>query len=315
MGRDGHGPHPPVVASAEGRVRRLRWAIFFNVAFIALELSAGFAVGSLALLSDAWHNLTDVLALGIAWFAVCQVRRPADSGRTFGYHRAGILAALANSVLLAGVTLNLVLQAVERLLHPPAGLPNGDVVLGVAAVGVLVNGLAAYALHGEGRDLNLRGVFLHMLGDALVSCGVVIAGGLILFTGSGWPDPVASLLVAVFIFVGAWRILREALDVLMEGTPRGLAVRDVSAAIGRVPGVRGVHHVHVWCLSADFRALSCHVVVIDQPISAAGLVIEEVRQTLLRQFGITHVTIQVESDLPAATRPVTIYPFGSASQQ
>jgi cobalt-zinc-cadmium efflux system protein len=297
------------VAGPGQSTRQLRRAIALNGFFIVVELSVGIAVASLALVSDAWHNLTDVLGLAIAWFALHQVQRPADPGRTFGYHRAGILAALANSVLLGGVTVNLVLEAIERLRHPPAAPPDGGVILGVAALGVLVNGAAAYGLRGAGTDLNLRSAFLHLLADAIVSAAVVLAGLLIHLTGWGWPDPVASLLVAVFIFGGAWRILREAVDVLMEGTPRGIDVREVAETVGRVGGVRGVHHVHVWALGAHLKALSCHIVVDDQPVGAAGLLIEEVRHVLAERFGIGHATIQLESDLPAPTTLLDIHPF------
>jgi cobalt-zinc-cadmium efflux system protein len=299
----GHGHphlHLPGPCSHEQAARRLRWAILLNALFILVELSAGMAVGSLALVSDAWHNLTDILALFIAWFAMRQVRRPADPGRTFGYHRAGILAALANSVLLAGVTLNLGLEAVQRLRQPPAVSPDGGVIVLVAAVGVLVNGAAAFALRGTRSDLNLRTAFLHLLGDALVSGAVVLAGVLILTAGWRWPDPVAGLLVAGFIVASAWGILREALNVLMEGTPRGIDVAEVSRVMAEVPGVRGVHHVHVWSLGADLRALSCHLVVADQPVSSGGLLLAEVRHLLSQRFGIAHVTVQLESELPQA---------------
>lgn len=279
--------------------RRLRLAILLNGAFIALELAVGLRIGSLALVSDAWHNLTDVLALGIAWFAMRQVRRPADAGRTFGYHRAGILAAVGNSVLLAGVTLNLLLQGAQRLWQPPATSPDGHLIVAVAAAGVLVNGVAALGLRRAGRDLNLRTAFLHLLADALVSAGVVLAGAVIVATGWRWPDPVASLLVALFVLAAAWGVLREALNVLMEGTPRGLELREVTAAIGRVPGVRGVHHVHLWALSADVRALSCHIVIDDQPISAAGLLVAELQRTLRERFAIGHATLQLESEVGA----------------
>ncbi len=306
------GPDRPVRSPHASRdpgqsVAHLRWAILLNSLFIALELAAGFAVNSLALISDAWHNLTDVLGLGIAWFAVRQIRRPADSVRTFGYHRAGILAALGNSVLLGAVTVNLFLEAVRRLREPPALPVSAAVILAVAAVDVAINGAVALALHRSGRDLNLRSAFLHMLGDALVSLGVVVAGGIMLWTGWVWPDPVAGILVGVFILAGAWRIVREAVNVLMEGTPRGLDVEEVSAAIARVPGVRGVHHLHVWSLGSDLTDLSCHVVVEDQPVSTGGLVQERIRKELLDRFGIGHATNQLETVVPLAADPLPIH--------
>jgi cobalt-zinc-cadmium efflux system protein len=250
------------------------------------------------------------VGLGIAWFAVRQVRRPADSARTFGYHRAGILAALGNSVFLAAITVNLFLEAVRRLREPPALPASGGIILAVAAIGVAINGLVAFALRPSGRDLNLRSAFLHMLGDALVSLGVVVTGALMLWTGWVWPDPVASLLVGVFILAGAWRIVREAVNVLMEGAPRGLDVEEVRVAIAGVPGVLGVHHLHVWSLNGDLTALSCHVVVEDQPISAGGLVMERIRKEILDRFGIGHATIQLETDMPPATDPMPIHSQG-----
>ncbi len=294
-------------------VRRLRWAILLNGLFIALELAAGIRANSLALISDAWHNLTDVLGLAIAWFAVRQVHRPADAARTFGYHRAGILAALGNSVLLGVVTLSLALEAVQRLGQPPP--VGGGVILIVAAVGVAINGTVAFTLRHSGRDLNLQSAFLHMLGDALVSFGVVVAGAGILWTGWSWLDPAASLLVGAFILAGAWRIVREAVNVLMEGTPPGLDVGEVSAAIAAVPGVRGVHHLHVWCLSGDLTALSCHVVVEDQAVSAGGLLVERIRRQLLERYRISHATVELEAAVPPAADPLPIHHAGASFSQ
>jgi cobalt-zinc-cadmium efflux system protein len=309
------GPtHPPKTSTADRdpnlAVRRLRWAILLNGLFIAVELAAGFAVNSLALLGDAWHNFTDVLGLGIAWFAVRQVQRPADSVRTFGYHRAGILAALGNSVFLGVVTFSLFLEAIQRLRHPPPA--GGGVIVVVAAVGVLLNGGVALALRGDGRDLNLRSAFLHMLGDALVSLGVLVAGAGMLWTGWDWLDPVAGLLVGVLILAGAWRIVREAVNILMEGTPRGLEVQEVGAAIAAVPGVRSVHHLHVWSLGGDVTALSCHVVVEDQAVSTSGLLLERIHRELRDRFRIGHVTVQLETAAPAAADPLPIHHEGQA---
>ena len=304
-GQDGHD-------DLDAPLRRLRWGILLNCIYIALELTAGFWVNSLALLSDAWHNLTDVLGLGIAWFAIRQVRRPADQARTFGYHRAGILAALGNAVLLAVVTGNLLLDAVWRLREPAAVSTNGGAILGVAAVGVLVNGAVAFALRHSGRDLNLSGAFLHMLGDALVSLGVMLAGGVMLRTGWSWPDPVASLLVGGFILAGVWRLVRETVNVLMEGAPRHLDVQRVAAAIACVPGVKGVHHLHLWSLSGDLTALSCHVVVEDQAVSAGGLLIARIQRELREDFWITHATTQLEIAIPGAGDPLPIHYNGNA---
>jgi len=305
---------PPAVHAADLdpslTIRRLRWAILLNSLFIAIELAAGFAVNSLALLSDAWHNFTDVLGLVIAWFAVRQIRRPADSGHTFGHHRAGILAALGNSVFLGVVAFSLSMEAVQRLRHPPP--TGGGVIVGVAAVGVLLNGAVAFALRPTGHDLNLRSAFLHMLGDALVSFGVVMAGVGMLWTGWDWLDPVTGLLIGAFILAGAWRIVREAVNILMEGTPPHLDVKGVGATIAAVPGVRGVHHLHVWSLGGDLTALSCHVVVQDQSISAGGLLVEQIQRELQDRFQIGHITIQLETAIHSATDVLPIHYGGEA---
>jgi len=304
-----HGGHT-AAPDPGSTVRRLRWAILINSLFIAIELVAGFAVNSLALLGDAWHNFTDVLGLGIAWFAVRQVQRPADSGHTFGHHRAGILAALGNSVLLGVVTLSLSLEAVQRLRHPPPA--GGEMIVIVAAIGVLLNGGVALVLRPSGRDLNLRSAFLHMLADALVSLGVVVAGASMLWTGWDWLDPVTALLVCALVLVGGWRIVREAVNILMEGTPRELDVQKVGATIAALSGVQGVHHLHVWSVGGDLTALSCHVVVEDQPVSSGGLLVERIQRELQDQFRISHVTIQLEAPVPAATDPLPIHYGGEA---
>lgn len=239
-----------------------------------------------------------------------QIRRPADSGHTFGHHRAGILAALGNSVFLGVVAFSLSLEAVHRLRHPPPA--GGGVIVAVAAIGVLLNGAIAFALRSSGRDLNLRSAFLHMVGDALVSLGVVVAGATMLWTGWDWLDPVTGLLVGAFILAGAWRIVREAVNILMEGTPQDLDVEAVSAAIAAVPGVRGVHHLHVWSLGGDLTALSCHVVAEDQPISAGGLLVERIQKELQNQFRIGHSTIQLETAVHAATDALPIHYEGEA---
>jgi cobalt-zinc-cadmium efflux system protein len=304
-----HGVHA-ADADPSSTVRCLGWAILLNSLFIVIELLAGFAVNSLALLGDAWHNFADVLGLGIAWFAVRQVRRPADSGHTFGHHRAGILAALGNSVFLAVITFSLGFEAVQRLRHPPPA--GGWVIVVVASIGVLLNGGVAFVLRHTGRDLNLQSAFLHMLGDALVSLGVVVAGASILWTGWDWLDPVAGLLVSVFILAGAWRIVRDAVNILMEGTPREMDVQDVGAAIAAVPGVRGVHHLHVWSVGGDLTALSCHVIVEDQPVSTGGLMVERIQRELQTRFRISHSTIQLETAIPAASDPLPISYEGEA---
>ena len=213
-----------------------------------------------------------------------------------------------NSVFLGVVTFSLFLEAIQRLRHPQP--IQGAVIMAVAAVGVLLNGAVAFTLRGAGRDLNLRSAFLHMLGDALVSLGVVLAGAGMLWTGWEWLDPLAGLLVGLFILAGVWRIVREAVNILMEGTPRGLNVEDVGAAILRVPSVRSIHHLHVWSLGGDLTALSCHVEVEDQPVSTGGLLVERIHRELRERFGIGHITVQLETAIPGVDDPWPIHHEG-----
>jgi cobalt-zinc-cadmium efflux system protein len=318
LGDQGVGPvgqpgGPRADREDSGVMRRLGWAVLLNAAFIAVELAAGVTVNSLALIGDAWHNTTDVLALGVTWLAIRLMRRPPDSLRTFGYHRVGILAALGNSVLLGVVTLQLFLEAFRRLWHPSPPI-GGGVILVVAAVGVVLNGTVAWILRRTGSDLNLRGAFLHMLGDALISLAVVGAGACLLLTGWAWPDPAAGLLVGVYILIEAWRIAREAVNVLMEGTPKDLDLVEVSAAIARVPGVREVHHLHVWSLNEELTALSCHVIVDDQPVSAGGLLVSRIERALRDRFRISHATVQLEPALQQPDTPLSIQQARGASR-
>jgi cobalt-zinc-cadmium efflux system protein len=276
--------------------RRLRLALVLTLGVLVIELAGALLSHSLALLSDAGHVLTDVFALGLAWFALEQSRRPADQRRSYGYQRVGILAALVNAVVLAVIVLAIAIEAVRRLTAPEQ--VQGGVVIVSALGAIALNGFVILALRGEARNLNLRAALLHVSGDVASSVGVVIAGIVILFAGWTYIDPLLSLAIACLIAFGAWRIVREAVNMLMEGTPAAIDVAAVTAEITRTEHVTSVHDLHVWALSSDETALSCHVVVDDVPLGDAEHVVRDLENRLCERFDIGHTTIQVESCHP-----------------
>jgi cobalt-zinc-cadmium efflux system protein len=279
--------------AATGRV--LLAAALLTAAILVFEAVAAIIAHSLALLADAGHMLTDVFALGLAWFAVMQSRRPADSRRTYGYHRVGILAALINATALVLIVVAIVYEAARRLQHPPA--VQGAVVIVAALVAIAMNALIGSLLRGQRRNLNVRAALLHVVGDLVASAGVVLAGAVILLTGWAYADPVISIAIAALIAWGALRIVVETVDVLMEGTPRGIDLHEVrSEMVGN--GVVSVHDLHVWSVSPEHPALSAHVVVSDRSLADAEHLVRDLEQRLCDRFGIGHTTIQVESCHP-----------------
>ncbi|HEY1376013.1 MAG TPA: cation diffusion facilitator family transporter [Gemmataceae bacterium] len=275
--------------------RYLGWSIILTLAFVAGEAVAGYASNSLALLSDAGHNFADALALILSWYAVRVGRWPADARRTFGYHRVGVLVALANAVSLVVIALLIFWEAVQRF-RSPEPVQSGWMI-GVAAGAIVLNALITVWLRGEAKhDLNIRSAYLHMLGDALSAAGVVAAGVLIALTGRVVFDPAVSLLIGGFILWSSWGILSESVNVLLEAVPKGLDVDEVVQAIRRVPGVRDVHHLHVWTISPGMPACSCHVIVGEQSARDGQRVQQSAAELLREQFHIAHTTIQVEVD-------------------
>ena len=275
---------------------RLRLALGLTIGILLVELAGGLYSHSLALLSDAGHVLTDVFALGLAWFAVEQSRRPADLRRSYGYQRVGILAAFTNSAALIVVVLGIAIEAVRRLMSPQP--VTGGVVIATALVAIAINSFVLLTLRGHAKNVNLRAALLHVAGDLAASVGVVVSGAIILLTGWLYVDPIVSLGIAALIAFGAWRIVRETLNLLMEGTPRDLDVVAVTRQITRTPKVAGVHDLHVWALSSEELALSCHVVVDDISLADAEHVVRDLEHRLCDAFAIGHTTIQVESCHP-----------------
>ena len=270
--------------------RRTAWVLALTGAFMAVEAVGGVLSHSLALLADAGHMFTDVAALAFALFALRMARRPPSLERTYGYVRLEILAALVNGAMLLGIAGWITWEAVRRLGEPV--LVDAPLMLGVAAAGLVVNAAGAVLLHAHaGESLNARGAYLHVLGDLLGSVGTLAAGGVILFTGWLPVDALVSVLIALLILVSAWRLVKEAAEVLLESAPAHIDVQQLVTALERVPGLRDVHDVHVWTVTSGFVALSGHGVV-DDPMRH-GEVLEAVRECL-KTFGIEHVTFQLE---------------------
>ena len=286
-----YGEHLEAVISG-----RLRKALLLTFVILAVELTGAVLSHSLALFSDAGHVTTDILALGLAWFAVEQTKRPADDKRSFGYHRAGILAATANGATLIVLVFVIAYEAVQRLTHPEP--VQGAIVIVSALVGVAVNGYVAFSMRGQGRNLNIRAAVLHAVGDLVASVGVIIAGAVILLTGWTFIDPLVSILIAALIGWNALKIVTETVNILLEGTPRGVSRQGIASAITGTEGVLSMHDLHVWSISAENVACSCHIVVGDQSLPDSERVMRAVEEKLCADFGIGHTTIQVENCTP-----------------
>ncbi len=275
---------------------RLRLGLALTLAVLLIEFAGGLFSHSLALLSDAGHVLTDVFALGLAWFAVEQSKRPADQRRTYGYQRVSILAALLNAITLIVIVLAIAIEAVRRLMDPAP--VQGGLVIATALVAIAINAFVILTLRGDGDNLNLRAAMLHVTGDVAASVGVVIAGAVILLTGWLPIDPLLSLAIAALIAYGAWGIVRETVNLLLEGTPREVDLAAVRTEITGTKLVTGVHDLHVWALSSDELALSCHIVIDDTSLGDAEHVVRDLESKLCDRFAIGHTTIQVESCHP-----------------
>src|SRR5947209_1615073 len=274
----------------------LRTALALTCLILLVEFVGGLVSHSLALLSDAGHVLTDVFALGLAWFAVEQSKRPADRRRSYGYQRVSILAALVNSVTLIVIVIAIAYEAVRRLASPEP--VQGWVVIATATIGLAINSYVIFGLRGETRSLNMRAALLHAAGDIGASVGVVIAGAVILLTGWLYIDPILSLGIAALIAFGAWRIVRETVNLLLEGTPSEVNLGEVTSEIAGTKHVIGIHDLHVWALSSEETALSVHVVLEECPLGDAEHVVRDLETRLCSRFDIGHSTIQVESCHP-----------------
>jgi cobalt-zinc-cadmium efflux system protein len=278
-----------------GLSRRLGTAAALTVALVTVEMAAGLLGNSLALLTDAAHNVTDVIALGMSWYALRMTLRPAHPRKTYGYHRAGILAALVNSAGLVLIALGIFYEAYRRFRQPP----DVDPVLltGVAAVAFGINLATALMIRrGSREDLNLRGAFVHLMGDVLSTAGAVAAGVAIALTGwNGW-DPLISVLIGVLILWNAWGILRETVHILLEGTPEDIDPERLVADVRRVDGVLGVHDLHVWSITRRLRTLSAHILVGDISVRESARIRTAIDRLLCDRYGIRHATLQMECE-------------------
>ncbi len=278
-------------ATPQPRTTRRLWLVLaLTGGFMLVEVAGGYLSGSLALLADAGHMLTDVAAIGLSLFSAGMARRPADVNKTYGYLRYEILAALVNGAALLGLTVWIVIEAVHRLGAPQP--VQGWIFLGVASAGLVVNLIGVAVMHGISRaNLNSRGVYLHLLGDALGSVGALAAAAIILLTGWTPADPIVSVLIGGLIVIGAWRLVRESVDVLLEAVPPGVSLTDVRQRVLGVDGVSGVHDLHVWTVGSGMVAMSGHAVVPD--LQAHPDVLDEIRSGM-SALGIDHVTVQIE---------------------
>lgn len=270
--------------------------VALNVIFVLTEFFFGFLTHSLALIADAGHNLSDVLGLLLAWGASWLMRRRPTQRYTYGLRRTSIYAAVINASLLLMVLGAIAIEAFQRLQNP---VPvSGQIILGVALVGILINGITAWLLEKDHQqDLNLHGAFLHMLGDALVSLGVVISSLVILNTGWLWVDPVVSLAIAAFIAINTWQLLRDAVNLALDAVPSDIELRAVQTFLRELPGVTSVHDLHIWALSTTEPALTAHLVMPEGVPNPKFL--SQVSSDLHTTFGIEHTTIQIESDAAA----------------
>jgi cobalt-zinc-cadmium efflux system protein len=301
MAHDHHHTHSLTIS------RKLTVATFANVLVVIAEIVLGIYAGSLALIGDALHNLTDAGALAIALVAVRLQRRAPTSGMTFGYQRAGILAAFINAGMLVAFALFIFSEAWERLRSPRE--IETSTMLVTAAVALIVNAATAFSIHRESReDVNIRGAFVHMIGDAAASAGIIVAAILIRTTGSTIWDPAVSVLIGLLILWSSYGILRESVNLLLEGTPAGIDPEVVMKSLARIDGIHGVHHLHIWALGPSSPALSCHIMVGDVPMKSTARMLDEINAMLEHDHGIVHTTVQFEFAECSADDPFCI-PF------
>jgi cobalt-zinc-cadmium efflux system protein len=285
--------HTHIADFTRSTIRRLALSLGLTAGFVVVEIAAGLFANSLALLTDAAHNATDVISLALTWWALRITTKPANQGKTYGYHRAGILVALVNSSTLVLIAAGIFYDAYRRLLAPPE--VKADVLIGVGMAAVVVNLVTALLVRrGSEHDLNLKSAYLHLMGDVLSTVGAVIAGIIIRSTNLNWIDPLVSILIGLLILWNAWGILRESVSILMESTPADIDMDALEKDILMVRGVIGVHDLHVWSITRSLRTLSAHIVTDDVPISQGEAIQNAVNEMLGIRYGIGHATLQLE---------------------
>ena len=285
--------HSHLRDAAGQSTRRLSISLFLTLAFVILEAGAGIFSNSLALLTDAAHNLTDVIALGLSWFAIRITTRPANERKTYGYHRVGILVALINSTTLVLISFGIFYEAWHRFLSPPE--VQSSVLIGVGLIAVIINVVTAMLVrHGSESDLNLRSAFVHLMGDVLSTVGAVVAGVVIYFTGANWLDPLVSVFIGFLILYNAWDILRDAVDILLEAKPRDIDSQQLVEDMLEIEGVHGVHDLHIWSLTQNLRTMSAHVLTDDMSIGQGADIQHQINEIVYHRYNIAHATLQLE---------------------
>lgn len=285
-----HGHSHAHAHGSKGTVLKLSLAA--TATFVAVQVIAGLHAGSLALLSDAGHNMTDAIALALALFGVYMQSKPADESRTFGYGRGGVLAAFVNALSLVLLSVYLLYESIERLANPQ---PVHEItMIWVAGLGIVLNLGILFGLRGSGSDINMRAASIHMLGDALGSVAIVAGAIVIHYTGWLAIDPILSIFISALIIWTAWDVMRESLNILLEGLPRGVELANVKNALLSVPGVLDVHDVHIWSLGSMSHSLCCHALIEDLPQSESSRILHAMNEVLCERFAIRHTTIQFE---------------------
>ena len=287
-----HGGHGHSHSPVHGTGRVLRVSLAVTMLYVVLLVVAGIRAHSLALLSEAGHNFSDFLALLLSLVAVFLEGRPPSATKTYGYRRAGVLAALVNAVSLVAVSLLIFYEASQRLQHPEH--VRAAVMIWVAAAGVVMNGAIALLLWRSGRDINVRSALLHEVGDTLSTAAVIAGGFAILWTGQYWIDAALSCGIGALILWSSFGIVRETLNILLEGAPRGISLEAVEAAVRKIAGVSDVHDLHLWSIGSENHALSAHVKIADMATSESDTILREINEKLGQGFGIHHTTIQLE---------------------
>ncbi|UCB43182.1 MAG: cation transporter [Dehalococcoidales bacterium] len=290
MMHEGHDHHQIISGT-----RPLLLALLIVVVVMVAEIVGGLLSNSLALLGDAGHMLVDALALSISLIAIWIARRPADTAKTYGYHRVEIMAALANGVILVLVAVFIFYQAYQRLLDPPE--VEAPLMMGIAVVGLVAN-LAGILLLRRARhsSINVKAAFWHVLGDTISSLGVIIGGIIIAVTGWGIVDPIIAIVIGGIILWGAARLVKESSDILLEAVPGHIQMDEVGMVMMDIPGVRDVHDMHIWTITSGIHALSAHVLIEDQTVARSAEIVRSVEQELARRFNITHTTLQLECE-------------------
>jgi cobalt-zinc-cadmium efflux system protein len=272
---------------------RLALSLFLTLAFVFIEAIAGIIGNSLALLTDAMHNLTDVIALGLSWYAIRLTTQPANARRTYGYHRVGILVALLNSTTLVLISAGIFYEAWRRLTNPPE--VQSGILIAVGAIAVIINlSTALLVRKGSEHDLNIRSAFLHLMGDVVSTIGAVIAGVIIYFTGANWLDPLVSVLIGFLILYNAWGILRDSVNILLEATPHDVDAAQLAQDVMRVKGVLGIHDLHIWSIAQNLRTMSAHILTDDLSISSGTEIQRQINEIVFHRYNIAHATLQLE---------------------